>query len=155
MAANPKTGRAWLTHCYSMVGAARGNETDSSDGSGLYTVIGHAPRTLDLNITNVGRVVMGMERLSALPRGTGTLGFYVKPEERTPIQRVRVLADVPEAERPKVQICAPTPTPSAAGWTRGAFAAAGSSTARPRGLVQRDATFATTALRKLSVRPPI
>lgn len=104
VAADPKTGRAWLTHCYSMVGAARGNESDSSDGSGLYTVIGHAPRALDLNITNVGRVVMGMERLSALPRGTGTLGFYVKPEERTVIQRVRMLADVPEAERPKLQI---------------------------------------------------
>lgn len=104
VAADPKTGRAWLTHCYSMVGAARGNEPDSSDGSGLYTVIGHAPRALDLNITNVGRVVMGMERLSALPRGTGTLGFYVKPEERTTIQRVRMLTDVPEAERPKLQI---------------------------------------------------
>ncbi len=104
VAANPKTGRAWLTHCYGMVGAARGNEPDSSDGSGLYTVIGHAPRALDLNITTVGRVVLGMERLSALPRGTGTLGFYEKPEERTTIKQVRMLADVPEAERPKLQI---------------------------------------------------
>jgi len=104
VAADPKAGRAWLTHCYSMVGAARGNEPDSSDGSGLYTVIGHAPRALDLNITTVGRVVMGMERLSALPRGTGTLGFYEKAAERTTIQRVRMLSEVPEAERPKLQI---------------------------------------------------
>ncbi|MDM4765558.1 peptidylprolyl isomerase [Pelomonas sp. SE-A7] len=102
--ADPKAGRAWLTHCYSMVGAARGNEPDSSDGSGLYTVIGHAPRALDLNITTVGRVVSGMERLSALPRGTGQLGFYVKAEERSPIKQVRLLADVPEAERPKIQV---------------------------------------------------
>ncbi|MCZ8075859.1 MAG: peptidylprolyl isomerase [Paucibacter sp.] len=104
VAADPKKGRAWLTHCNSMVGAARGNEPDSSDGSGLYTVIGHAPRALDLNITSVGRVLQGMERLSALPRGTGALGFYEKAEQRTPIQRVRVLADVPEAERPKLQV---------------------------------------------------
>ncbi|HEY1092078.1 MAG TPA: peptidylprolyl isomerase, partial [Burkholderiaceae bacterium] len=104
VAADPKTGKAWLTHCYSMVGAARGGPADSSDGSGLYTVIGHAPRTLDLNITTVGRVLSGMERLTALPRGTGNLGFYEKAEQRVPITRVRVMADIPEAERPKLQV---------------------------------------------------
>jgi len=101
---DPKKGRAWLSHCNSMVGAARGNEPDSSDGSGLYTVIGHAPRALDLNITSVGRVLQGLERLSALPRGSGNLGFYEKAEQRTPISRVRVLADLPEAERLRLQV---------------------------------------------------
>ena len=104
VAADPKTGRAWLAHCNSIVGAARGNEPDSSDGSGLYAIIGHAPRALDLNITTVGRVLQGMDKLSSLPRGTGALGFYEKAEERTPITRVRVLADIPEAERPRLQV---------------------------------------------------
>ena len=104
VAVDPKKGRAWLTHCNSIVGAARGNEPDSSDGSGLYAIIGHAPRALDLNITTVGRVLQGMDKLSSLPRGTGALGFYEKPEERTPITRVRVLADIPEAERPRLQV---------------------------------------------------
>lgn len=99
-----KTGRAWLAHCNSMVGAARGNEPDSSDGSGLYTIIGHAPRALDLNITVVGRVLQGQELLAALPRGTGNLGFYEAAEQMTAIPRVRVLADVPEAERPRLQL---------------------------------------------------
>lgn len=104
VAADPKKNRAWLTHCYGMVGAARGQEVDSSNGSGLYTVIGHAPRGLDLNITVVGRVLAGMELLSSLPRGGATMGFYDKPEQRLGIQRVRLLADMPEAERPALQV---------------------------------------------------
>ena len=104
VAANPKTGRAWLTHCYSMVGAGRGDAVDSSDGSSLYAVIGGPARGLDLNITTVGRVVAGIERLSALPRGTGPLGFYENPEQRLPITRARMLADIPAAERPKLQL---------------------------------------------------
>lgn len=99
-----KDGRAWLTHCYSMVGAGRGDAVDSSDGSSLYAVIGYPARGLDLNITTVGRVLLGMERLSGLPRGTGPLGFYEQAEQRLPIKQARMLADIPEAERPKLQV---------------------------------------------------
>lgn len=104
VAADPKTRRAWLTHCYGMVGAGRGDAVDSSNGTELYVVIGQAPRGLDLNITVVGRVLKGMELLSALPRGTGAMGFYDKPEQRTAIPRVRLLADVPATERPALQV---------------------------------------------------
>ena len=85
----------WLTHCYGMVGAGRGDVADSGTGGELYVVIGHAPRQLDRNITVVGRAVQGMEYLSALPRGTGPLGFYEQPGQRTPIATVRVAADLP------------------------------------------------------------
>jgi peptidylprolyl isomerase len=104
VAADPKTGKAWLAHCYGMVGAGRSDAVDSSNGSELYVVIGHAPRGLDLNITLVGRVLKGMELLSALPRGTAAMGFYDKPEQRTGIQRVRLLSTVPPAERPALQV---------------------------------------------------
>jgi len=104
VAANPKTGKAWLAHCYGMVGAGRGNEADSSTGAELYAVIGQAPRGLDLNITVVGRVLKGMELLSGLPRGAAAMGFYDKPEQRTGIQRIRLLAEVPAAERPALQV---------------------------------------------------
>lgn len=104
VAANPKTGKAWLAHCYGMVGAGRGDAIDSSTGAELYAVIGQAPRGLDLNITVVGRVLKGMELLSSLPRGGPNMGFYDKPEQRTDIQTVRLLADVPEAERPALQV---------------------------------------------------
>ena len=115
VAADPKTGRAWLPHCNGIVGAGRGDAMDSSDGSSLYVAIGHSPRGLDLNITTVGRVVQGMERLSALPRGTGTLGFYEKPAQQTPIARVRLLADIAASERPKLQLLR-TDTKTWAAW---------------------------------------
>jgi peptidylprolyl isomerase len=98
-ARDPKEGRAWLTHCYGMVGAGRDTDADSGGGAELYAVNGHSPRNLDRNVTLVGRVVQGMELLSVLPRGTGDLGFYEKPQERTPITRIRMAADVPAAER--------------------------------------------------------
>ena len=104
VAADPKTSKAWLAHCYGMVGAGRSDAVDSSNGTELYAVIGQAPRGLDLNITVVGRVLKGMELLSALPRGTAAMGFYDKPEQRTGLQRLRLLADVPPAERPALQV---------------------------------------------------
>lgn len=103
-ARDPKTGRAWLAHCYGMVGVGRDSAYDSGGGTSLYAVNGHAPRHLDRNITVVGRVVAGMPQLSTLPRGTGPLGFYEKPEMNIPIGSIRVAADVPEAERSKLEV---------------------------------------------------
>ncbi len=97
-------GQAWLAHCYAMVGAGRDNEEESGNGAELYVVIGHAPRQLDRNITLVGRVVQGMERLATLPRGAGPQGFYEQPSQHVPIRRVRVAADVPEAERSRLEL---------------------------------------------------
>lgn len=104
VAADPAKNKAWLAHCYGMVGAARGTQTDSSNGTSLYAINGQAPRALDLNITVVGRVVKGMEVLSSLPRGPGAMGFYDKPEHYVPITRARVLADIPAAEQPALEI---------------------------------------------------
>lgn len=103
-ARNPRERLAWLTHCYGALGVARDVNADSGNGSQLYVVIGHAPRHLDRNITLAGRVVLGMDLLSVLPRGSGALGFYEKPEERTPIRSIRVAADVPEAERTLLEV---------------------------------------------------
>jgi peptidylprolyl isomerase len=104
VARDPKFGRAWLVHCYGMVGAGRDNDVDSGGGTELYVVIGHSPRHLDRNATLVGRVVQGMELLSALPRGTGALGFYEKPEQRVPIKSMRVAADLPPAQRTDLEV---------------------------------------------------
>jgi len=95
-----RTGeRAWLVHCYGMVGVGRGNEPESGNGSSLYAITGGPARLLDRNITVAGRVVRGIELLSSLPRGTGPLGFYEKPGQRVPIRQVRLEADIPGAER--------------------------------------------------------
>lgn len=103
-ARDPAEGRAWLAHCYGMVGAGRGMAADSSNGTELYVVTGQSPRQLDRNITLVGRVVDGIERLSALPRGTGPLGFQEDPADFVPIRSVRLAADVPPGERSRLQV---------------------------------------------------
>ena len=106
---------AWLAHCYGMVGAGRDMPPDTGTGAELYAVIGHAPRQLDRNIALVGRVLAGMERLAARPRGTAALGFYDDPAQRTPIVRARLAADMPAAERPAFEVLRPE-TASFARW---------------------------------------
>jgi peptidylprolyl isomerase len=103
-AADPQTGRAWLVHCYGMLGAGRDNDVDSGGGTELYVVIGQAPRHLDRNVTLLGRVVRGMDLLSVLPRGHGELGFYERDETGVPIRALKVAADLPESERTPLEV---------------------------------------------------
>jgi len=103
-ARDPKANTAWLAHCYGMVGAGRDTAPDSGPGTELYVVIGQAPRQLDRNIAVVGRVVQGMESLAALPRGTGALGFYEKPEQYVKIKSVRLASEIPAADRTNLEV---------------------------------------------------
>jgi peptidylprolyl isomerase len=98
------TGRAWLTHCYGMLGVGRAEKPDSGNGAELYVVTGHAPRHLDRNVTLVGRVIHGTEYLTTLPRGTGPLGFYTTPAEHVPIKSLRFGTDLPAAQRLNVEL---------------------------------------------------
>lgn len=93
----------WLVHCYGMVGVGRDLAPDTGTGAELYAVTGQAPRHLDRNITVAGRVVEGMQLLSALPRGTGAMGFYAKPGERLPIRAIRLASEMPAAQQPKLE----------------------------------------------------
>ncbi|MCU0977160.1 MAG: peptidylprolyl isomerase [Steroidobacteraceae bacterium] len=103
-ARDPQSGQAWLAHCYGMVGAGRDVAPDSGGGTELYAVTGHAPRHLDRNVTLLGRVIDGIERLSSLPRGTGALGFYVDPAQAAPIRAARIAADLPPGERTALEL---------------------------------------------------
>lgn len=104
IARDPKSGRCWPIHSYGMLGAGRDDALDSGGGTELYVVNGQAPRHLDRNVTLFGRVIQGMELLSALPRGTAPMGFYATPAERIPIRSLRVAADLPASERPRLEI---------------------------------------------------
>ncbi len=97
-------GRAWLTHCYGMVGVGRDLNPDTGLGTELYAVIGHAPRALDRNIAVVGRVLGGMELLASFPRGSADLGMYDKPAQFISIRQVRLASDLPAAERPTFEV---------------------------------------------------
>lgn len=103
-AKDEKMKRTWLLHCYGAVGAGRDTPADSGGGTELYAVIGHAPRQLDRNVTLIGRVVQGIERLSSLPRGNGPMGFYEKPEQNIEIKSIRLASDIPESERTPLEI---------------------------------------------------
>ncbi|HEX3846908.1 MAG TPA: peptidylprolyl isomerase [Steroidobacteraceae bacterium] len=100
----PALHRTWLAHCYGMVGIGRDVDAESGSGAEMYVVIGHAPRHLDRNVTLVGRVLKGVELLSALPRGTKTMGFYADDQRPLPLRAVRVASDVPAAERTPMEV---------------------------------------------------
>lgn len=94
---------AWLTHCYGMVGVARNPLPDTGSGSELFTPIGQSARRLDRNYTVVGRIIEGMQYLSALPRSDAEMGFYATEGERTGILWVRLASQLPPDERPHFQ----------------------------------------------------
>lgn len=95
-------GRVWLTHCYGMVGAGRDMPPDTGSGAELYAVIGHGPRHLDRNLAMVGRIVQGIEHLSALPRG-GAGGYY-EPGDYLTIHSARLASELPANERPRLEV---------------------------------------------------
>lgn len=97
-------GRVWPLHCYGMLGVARGMDADSGNGSSLYIVSGHAPRHLDKNLAVPGRVLAGIEFLTALPRGTGPLGFFETREEYIQILNVRMGDELAEEDRADIQV---------------------------------------------------
>ncbi len=104
VARDPTGNKEWLVQCYGMVGVGRDVPPDSGNGSALYAIIGQAPRRLDHNLAVAGRVLQGMQYLSALPRGTGPMGFYAKASERTPIISVKLSSELPPAQREKIQV---------------------------------------------------
>lgn len=103
-ARDPKSGTAWLTHCYATVGVGRDVGSDSGGGTELYAVIGQSPRHLDRDITVVGRVVSGMPLLATLPRGAAPMGFYDSPDKNVPIKSVRLASDVPSEQRVSMEV---------------------------------------------------
>ena len=103
-ARSPSESQTWLSHCYGALGVGRDDAPDSGSGAELYVVIGHAPRHLDRNVTVLGKVWLGMELLSSLPRGSGPLGFYTEAAQRTKIKRLQLASALPAAERTPLQV---------------------------------------------------
>lgn len=97
-------GRVNLAFCYATVGVARGGPPDTGSGSELFAIIGTPSRRLDRNFAAIGRVVSGIEHLSALPRGSAPLGFYAPDQQKIPMTSVRIASDLPAAQRPSYQV---------------------------------------------------
>ena len=129
---DPEAGRAWLAHCYGMVGVGRDLAPDTGTGGELYAVIGHGPRHLDRNIALVGRVIEGLERLTAHPRGTEALGFIKEASKHIPIARIRLASEIPAAERPSYEVMR-TDSPAFSAYVTGRANRSGPFFQRPAG----------------------
>src|SRR5690606_39753838 len=73
-------------------------------GAELYVVTGQSPRQLDRNITLVGRVIRGMELLSAVPRGPEPLGMLEDPARHAPIRAITLASELPAEQREPIEV---------------------------------------------------
>jgi peptidylprolyl isomerase len=121
-----------MAHCHSMVGVGRDLHPDTGTGGELYAVIGHAPRHLDRNIATIGRVIEGLELLTAHPRGTEALGFIKDPRNHIAIRSVRLASDLPAAQRPAFETMR-TDTPAFSAYITGRANRAGTFFRKPAG----------------------
>ncbi len=95
----------WGVYCPGVVGMARdeGNDTANSQ----FFIMRQAYPALDKRYTIWGMTVSGLDVVRALQVGDGENGMMAaaQPDRMT---RVRVASDIPVAERPMVQVLAPT-----------------------------------------------
>lgn len=100
-----KDGTTWILHCPGTLAMARDDNPDTG-GTEFYVPIGHGPRRLDRNLTAFGRVLDGMQYLQKLNRGDPKVesGVIQDASKRDPIVRVQMAADMPPAERPRLQV---------------------------------------------------
>jgi peptidylprolyl isomerase len=87
---------AWGLFCPGVAGAARAQEPDSAN-SQFFLMRARYP-ALDKRYTAFGRVIAGQDVVQAIKTGEPV------PDPQDRMERVRLLADLPAAERPKVRV---------------------------------------------------
>ncbi len=86
----------WPLHCPRVMSMARSGNPDSAN-SQFFLLIGDSRINLDRRYTAWGWIVDGFEASRRIARGE-------PPARPTPIMRVRVEADIPEADRKNIQV---------------------------------------------------
>lgn len=94
--------RAWVLHCPGVIGTVQEDPDTLPGGVYYYAAIGNPARELDGKISVVGRMIEGIDAMSALPRGTGVYGF-LDQAKYVPILRTRLASDMPVEERPRFE----------------------------------------------------
>jgi peptidylprolyl isomerase len=89
----------WTLYCPGVAGAARDNDPDSANSQFFLMRAGYP--ALEKRYTAWGRVIAGQDVVRAIKVGEPV----AEPMDR--MERVRLLADLPEAERPKVRVIDP------------------------------------------------
>ena len=93
----------WGSYCPGVVGMARDDNPDSANSQ--FFLMRQPYQSLDKRYTAFGRVISGLDAIRAIKTGEPVAA----PQDR--MDRVRVLADIPAAERPTVRVIDP-----AGGW---------------------------------------
>jgi peptidylprolyl isomerase len=86
---------AWGAYCAGVVGM--GHDADPGSGNSGFFIMRAPTRTLDRGYSVVGRVVVGLDVVRSLTIGD-------PPKQPSRMQRVRVMADLPEAQRPQITV---------------------------------------------------
>ena len=92
----PTSGRGHIAFCPGIVAMAHPDKQPDGGNSQFFLMRQYAP-TLEKNFAAWGRVVVGQDVVFAIKNGEPPVG----PDRMT---RVRVLADIPAAERPVVEV---------------------------------------------------
>lgn len=91
--------QAWALYCPGVAGMARGGAPDSANSQ--FFLMRAAYPSLERRYTAWGRVISGQDVVSALKVGEPV------PEPQDRMERVRLLSDLPEGERPRVRVIDP------------------------------------------------
>ena len=86
-------------YCKGVAGAARGSEEDSANSQ--FYLMREVYPALERRYTAWGRVISGQEAVKAIKVGEPV----AEPQDR--MERVRLLSDIPEKERPKIRVIDP------------------------------------------------
>ncbi len=90
---------AWGLYCQGVAGMAR--DSDPNSGNSQFFLMRAPFPSLERNYTAFGRVISGMEAVTAIKVGEPV----AEPQDY--MERVRLLADLPEKERPRVRVIDP------------------------------------------------
>jgi peptidylprolyl isomerase len=101
---------AWGTYCPGVVGMARDDAPDSANSQ--FFLMRQPYPSLDKRYTAFGRVISGLDVVRAIKTGEPV----ADPQDE--MTTVRLLADIPEAERPKIKVIDPK-----GAWFQGQIAA--------------------------------
>jgi peptidylprolyl isomerase len=88
--------QAWALHCPGVLSMARASSLDSAN-SQFFVLLGDARSSLDQRYTVWGMILDGAENGRRIERGE-------PPKRPTPIVRARLAADLPENERPRIEV---------------------------------------------------
>ena len=91
---------AWPLYCPGVAAMARGEGVDSANSQ--FFLMRHAYPSLEKRYTAWGRVISGLDVVRAIKVGEPV----ADPQDK--MDKVRVLADIPAAERPKIRVIDPS-----------------------------------------------